>query len=154
MPVFGVSWNPPEPEVAVARRIIATLEDRRVLYVPSEVEVPGHCVQSLIEIRRFLTAELGKAALSDTLSAHLRAMRAACHKFLERVQGQDREIIPFANQQWHSASWTFMDALGQMRGVFGIHVAQLAAKYGLDVEEDLASIFPERDEEEEPKHAC
>ena len=39
-PVFGVSWNPPEAEVSRARRILAFLEDRRVLYNPSSVE-PG-----------------------------------------------------------------------------------------------------------------
>jgi hypothetical protein len=29
-----------------------------------------------------------------------------------------------------------------MRGVFGIHVARLAAMYGLDVEDDLSVILP------------
>ncbi len=148
-PIFGVSWNPPESEVTVARRIITRLEDRRVLFSPSEVEVPPHCVQSVIEIRHFLTAELCNSVPSDAFSAHVRAMRAACRKFLDRVQGWDSEIIRFANQHGHWASWVFMDALGQMRGEFGVHIAQLAAGYGLDVEEDLASIFPEEDMEEE-----
>jgi len=151
-PIFGISWNPPQPEVAVARRIITTLEDRRVLFSPSEVEVPPHCVQSVIEIRHFLTAELCNCSTSDALSAHIRAMRAACRKFLDRVQGQDREVIPFANQHGHWASWVFMDALGQMRGEFGIHIAQLAVRYGLDIEKDLATIIPEKDNEEEPNH--
>jgi hypothetical protein len=147
-PIFGVSWNPPEPEVTMARRIITTLEDRRVLFTPSEVEVPSHCVKSVIEIRHFLTSELCHAHVSDALSAHIRAMRAACRKFLDRVQGQDREVVPFANQHCHWASWVFMDALGQMRGEFGIHIAQLAVRYGLDVEKDLATIIPEKDKDE------
>ncbi len=37
----------------------AFLEDRRVLYAPDSLEVPSHCVESVLEIRRFLSAELG-----------------------------------------------------------------------------------------------
>lgn len=44
-PVFGIQWNPPESQRTVARRVIAFLEDRRVLFVPSEMESPDHCVQ-------------------------------------------------------------------------------------------------------------
>ncbi len=153
-PIFGISWNPPEPEVTTARRIVTTLEDRRVLFTPSEVEVPSHCVQSVIEIRHFLTTELCRTQTSDALAAHLRAMRAACRKFLDRVQGKDREIISSANQHGHWASWVFMDALGQMRGEFGIHIAQLAVRYGLDVEKELATIIPEKDRDEDAEHSA
>lgn len=147
-PVFGISWNPPEPEVTMAKRVITTLEDRRVLFSPSEVEMPDYCVHSIIEIRHYLTSELCNASISDSLAAHLRAMRAACRKFLDRVQVEDNRIIPFANQQGHWASWVFLDALGQLRGEFGIHIAQLAAAYGIDVEQGLASIIPEKDKDE------
>lgn len=41
-------------------RVIAFLEDRRVLYAPDELEVPSHCVHSVLEIRHFLSGELGK----------------------------------------------------------------------------------------------
>ncbi|MDE2346796.1 MAG: hypothetical protein KGL13_10065, partial [Gammaproteobacteria bacterium] len=50
-PIFGVSWKPPETERSVAKRVIAFLEDRRVLYSPSEMEVPDHCVESVLDIR-------------------------------------------------------------------------------------------------------
>jgi hypothetical protein len=36
----------------------------------------------------------------------------------------------------------FNQALGELRGVFGIHVGLLAIKYGLDIEDGLASILP------------
>jgi hypothetical protein len=39
MPIFGVSWKPKMPDVTVARRVIRYLEDRRVLYVPYDVEI-------------------------------------------------------------------------------------------------------------------
>ena len=85
VPVFGVSWNPPEPQVTVARRVITFLEDRRVLYVPSEMETPDYCVKSILEIRQYLTKELASLESSTELAASLRAMRAACRKFLNTV---------------------------------------------------------------------
>ena len=69
VPVFGVSWNPPEPEVQKARRVITQLEDRRVLCNASELEVPAHCVQSVIEIRRMLSAELETLDATSELTA-------------------------------------------------------------------------------------
>jgi hypothetical protein len=38
-----------------------------------------------------------------------------------------------------------MDALGQLRGIFGIHLAQIAVRHGLDIEDDLAKIIPGND---------
>jgi hypothetical protein len=59
-PFDGASWQPAEMEIAAARRVIAFLEDRRVLYETGEMEVPSHCVHSVIEIRHRLSDELGK----------------------------------------------------------------------------------------------
>jgi len=87
-PFGGVSWVAPEAEVTVARRVIRFLEDRRVLFNPSELEEPQHCVQSVIEIRRFLTDELGELP-DDDLAAQLGALRAACRKFLDSLRRGD-----------------------------------------------------------------
>jgi hypothetical protein len=38
--------------------------------------------------------------------------------------------------------WTLNQAIGELRGVFGVHLALVAARYGVDVEEDLATILP------------
>jgi hypothetical protein len=40
-PFGGASWQPAEMEIAGARRVIAFLEDRRVLYDPCQMEVPS-----------------------------------------------------------------------------------------------------------------
>lgn len=141
-PLFGVSWKPPRPEVQRAKRLVTHFEDRRVLFSPSELEQPDHCVASIIEIRRLLTAELEELDPKSELGASLRAMRSACRKFLDSVQAEDERIIQFATHRGHFASWQFMSALGELRGVFGIHLAKIAASYGLDVEDQLASIFP------------
>ncbi|MGO9338430.1 MAG: DUF6650 family protein [Terracidiphilus sp.] len=143
--VFGVTWQPPELEIAGARRVVAFLEDRRVLYEPSQLEVPSHCVHSVLEIRHFLSEQLGKLDSGSDFAASLRAMRVACRKFLERVgpDGEDgRDVILYANHHGHYASWTFYSALGEMRGTFGVHLAKIAAQFRLDVEDRLASILP------------
>lgn len=137
-----MSWNPPEPEIRSARRVIAFLEDRRVLYVPSAMEVPFHCIQSVIEIRRFLTSEIGQLSESSELAATLRALRAGCRKFLDTVGAENGDVVRFGGQRGHWASWVFNGALGELRGVFGVHLARMAAQHGLDVEEDLAKILP------------
>jgi len=142
VPVFGIQWNPSEAERAIARRVLAFLEDRRILYVPSEMEMPSHCVESVLRIREFLTSELGKLHSATDIAASLRAMRAACRKFLTTVDADDRAPIRYGSQPGHYASWVFNGAVGELRGVFGIHVAVLAAKHGLDVEDELASIIP------------
>ncbi len=139
-PIFGVSWNPPESERAIARRVIAFLENRRVLFSPFEWEVPDHCAQSVIEMRHFLTHELLAIDANKEIAQSLRAMRAACRKFLDDDPWH-------GSPRGHPSRWMLESALGELRGVFGIHVARLAAQYGLDVEDDLAAILPSADEE-------
>jgi hypothetical protein len=146
-PLGGISWQGTELEVSAARRVISFLEDRRVLYAPDELEVPSHCVHSVIDIRQFLSSELGKLDGGSEFAASLRAMRAACRKFLERVGVNGREVTLYANHRGHWASWTFYSALGEMRGTFGVHLARVAAQFKLDIEDKLASILPAKDEE-------
>ena len=75
-------------------------------------------------------------------------MRAGCRIFLEHVGKDDLKVISYANQRNHWASWTFYSALGEMRGTFGVHIARIAAHFELDVEDGLASILPEKDQED------
>lgn len=145
-PVFGVSWTPPEAQRTIAKRVIAYLEDRRVLYSPSSMEMPDHCIRSVIEMRAHLTHEIGNLDATSELAVTLRAMRAACRKFLDTIHPQQQEITQFGASHGHWASWVFNGALGEMRGVFGVHLAILAAKFGLPVEDELAAIIPVSDE--------
>jgi hypothetical protein len=68
----------------------------------------------------------------------VQAMRGACRRFLQsglpRMPTELR-FDPFFNQ-----------TLGALRGEFGYLVGALAAKYGLDVNDELASILPVTDE--------
>ena len=71
-------------------------------------------------------------------------MRAACRKFLDSVT-TDKRIVQFGASTGHFASWQFNGAVGELRGVFGIHITQIATQHGLDIEDDLAKIIPEVD---------
>jgi hypothetical protein len=144
-PIFGVSWNPEKTERDIARQVITFLEDRRVLYNPCEMECPNHCVQSVLQIREFLTSKIAETPEKTELSNSLRAMRAACRKFLNTTGDPRGDIIRYGFHDGHWASWKFISALGELRGVFGVHVSKIAVAYGFDVENDLAAIIPEED---------
>jgi hypothetical protein len=140
-PVFGVTWTPSAPDVAVARRIIRFLEDRRVLYNDYAWEVPDECTQSALEIRKFLTTELGNLKEGSELTSPLRSMRAACRKFLNDMHNEfGMQTRPrFGNH------YSFFTALGELRSSFGVCLASLAVQYGIDMEDDLARILPAED---------
>ena len=128
-PIFGVSWNPGEAKVTYARQTLTYLEDRRVLYAPWNVEVPEHCVESILDIRRTLTGLLGQLDdHDDDIAPHLRAMRAACRQFLTTTDQLRNGPIGLRPWMDGTPGWMFNDALGELRDVFGIHVAQLSAK--------------------------
>lgn len=141
-PVFGISWNPPESQREVARKIVIFLEARRVLYSPYECETPHPVVSSVVEIKNYLTAELPNAGEKSELQGYIRAMRNACNKFLSRCRDDDN-FRSYACRSGCVDNWIFTSAIGEMRGVFGIMLGQIASAYGIDIEDDLAQIIPE-----------
>ena len=146
VPFFGVSWDPPAAEGTVARRVIQFLEDRRVLYNPYHLEVPDQCVDSVVEIRKFITAELGNLKPDSELVPHLRAIRATCRKFLDDVDLDRGRTRP--PRLYHGyGDVEFFVALGEFRGAISPNVAAIAVRYGIDIEGDLAKILPVGDDE-------
>lgn len=139
-PVFGISWSPPETDRDIVRKLITFLEDRRALYNPYNIETPIFVDQSILEIRKKLTDTLQQLGDNPDISPHLRAMRAACRKHMNKAGNQTRSIF-------HFIDFEVFAALGELRAVFGVHVAQLAVKYGIDIEDELASILPIEDED-------
>lgn len=114
-----------------------------MLYVPDEAEVPKHCVESVLRIREFLTVQLSRGGLPDDVAGALRAMRAAARKFLDATDLEQLDTeLGWQSHMIGSAGWRFNQALGELRGVFGIHIARLAVAYGIDVEEPLVSVLP------------
>lgn len=137
-PLVGVSWQASAAERDVAAQLLARLEDRRVLYSPSEAEVPHHCAQSVIDVRRGLSDALATLGGKGVLAEHIRAMGSASRRFLDRI-GTDYDAM---REGGHYLSWEFLDALGQMRALFGVHLAMIAARYDLDIRGELRNILP------------
>jgi len=141
-PIFGISWNPPEEKRDIVRRLVAFLEDRRALYADFHAEYGPWVEQSVLEMRAEITSALKTCPEGHNLTGPLRAMRAACRKFLDEMgPPDDRRKLYFPRE---AMMW---QALGELRGVFGLHLASLCAAFGIDVEPELAGIFPPAEED-------
>lgn len=145
-PVFGVNWEPPESKRDVVRRLVAFLEDRRALYAPYDMEHGPWVERSVLEMRGELTNVLKDCPEDENITGPIRAMRAACRKFLDKTGPPGRRERRQHFMRYEAGIW---EALGELRAIFGLHLARLCAAYGVDAEPDLASIFPEPDEETE-----
>src|SRR5438552_16206546 len=89
-PVFGIQWTPPSKERDIAQSVVTFLEDRRVLYNPTELELPHRCISSVIEIRHFLTEKLNELDQNSELAKNVRTMRSACRRLLDTDQRFER----------------------------------------------------------------
>jgi hypothetical protein len=86
-PFGGVSWETlPNTEQEALTRLVAVLEDRRVLYNPMDREIVDLAVNSVTEIRRHLVEEIGRIPADGDLAAVLPSMAAPCRAFLDEVQ--------------------------------------------------------------------
>lgn len=141
-PVFGISWNPTESDRIIARRIIIFLEPRRVLYSAYHYETVHPCIISVTEIKNYLTSELQQIDEHSKLNSYVRSMRNACNKFLSRCPNDER-FHHCACKEGNIDNWIFLSAIGELRGVFGVMIGQIAKAYGLDIEDELAQIIPE-----------
>jgi len=94
-PIGGVSWTPPTDESEVARKLMVFLEDRRVLFMPFNMEVELYVMRSVEDIRTRLTKDLEQVERTSTLGESISAMRASCRKFMTQTQDE-----PLARRPW------------------------------------------------------
>lgn len=129
IPIFGVQWTPAAPERTVVREVLTFFEDRRVLYNPCAWELEDEVTDSVLRIRETLTNAIQRLGETSNAAPSMRAMRAACREYLDRSR----------NRYGHH---DLSIDLGRLRALFGLQIAFLAIQYGIDLEDDLASIVP------------
>ena len=142
-PIFGISWTPPESDRLIVSDLIIYLEDKRVLFNPYTLEYYKYVISSVIAVREKLTEVIQKVNGNTEIESHLRAMRAACRKFQDRCSESMQAQKAMGSGE--VVDGVYLTALGELRAIFGIHIAQLCLKYGIEVKENLLLLMPYQD---------
>jgi len=140
-PIGGISWKPPVVERDKARRLLVYLAGERSLHCPYDKEIGTFVVESILDTRERLARDIEDLSMDSILRHILRAMQAACRKFLDENQS------PSAGYGWPYEAQLYC-TLGELRALFGIHIARIACAYDLEVDACLEDILPPEPEQE------
>jgi hypothetical protein len=143
-PIGGISWKPPADEQDKARRLLLYLAGQRALHYPYNKEIGTFVVQSVLDTRERITRDLKALSMDSLLRETLRAMQAVCRKFLDENQS------PSAGYGWPYEA-QLLSTLGELRALFGIHIARIACAYDLELDACLEGILPPEPEQEPNK---
>jgi hypothetical protein len=145
-PIIGAQWEVTASDYDVARKLIIFLEDRRVLYVPCEAEVPRYAYESIQEIRKFLTEQMMSLNEKSLLMPHYEAMRAECRRGITELDKHGKWILEGGGL---GGAIYLNSELGRLRGVFGIHLALICSKLDVELSENLKMLLPANTENDE-----
>jgi Family of unknown function (DUF6650) len=134
-PRGGIDWQPPPEEQDRARQVLAYLADQQALWDPYDIAISPFVTQSIVDLRGQLRSDLDDLSNGSVLHEALRAMHAACRHFLDENQSPRSGYGPPYEAQLHST-------LGELRALFGIHIARIACAYDLEVDSLLIGILP------------
>jgi hypothetical protein len=143
-PIGGSSWKPPFVERDKARGLLVYLAGQRALHYPYDKEIGTFIVQSVLDVRERLAHDLEDLSMDSVLRDILRAMQAACRKFLDENQSAS------AGYGWPYEAQLY-STLGELRALFGIHITRIACAYDLQVDACLEDILPPEPEQEPGK---
>jgi hypothetical protein len=143
-PTGGISWKPPVDERDKAQRVLVYLAGQQALHYPYDREIGSFVVQSILDTQERLTRDIEALSMDSLLRKILRAMQAACRKFLDENQSPSAGYgRPYEVQLYCT--------LGELRALLGIHIARMACAYDLEVDACLGDILPPEPESEPNK---
>lgn len=130
-------------EPQITKKIIASMEDRRSLWVTFDAEFPDRVRQSLDELRSRFTTIRGDLLDGTPLDGVLLSLTKTILKFFDAVESSDLSTLRCnaGDPEWQQ----FSDALATLRKAIGLQIANLADAYGIALSEDLQRIAPLRD---------
>lgn len=130
-------------EPQIAKKIIASMEDRRSLWVTFDAEFPDRVRISLDELRSRLTAIRGDLLDGTPLDGILLSLTKTILTFFNAVESSDLSKLRCdgSDPEW----LRFSDALATLRKTIGLQIANLADAYGIALSRDLKSIAPDRE---------
>jgi len=133
-PTGGISWKPSVDERDKAQQLLVYLAGQRALHYPYDREIGSFIAQSIFDTRERLTRDMEALSTDALLRKILRAMQAACRKFLD-----DNQSPSAGYGQPYQAQ--LLCTLGKLRALFGIHIARIAFAYDLEVDACLGDIL-------------
>jgi hypothetical protein len=129
-------------EPAVAKKIVAVMEDRRALWVAFDAEFPDRVRGSLDHLRSVLVALRSELVDDSPLDQILLSLTKTIHTFFNSVERFDlaRLRCDSNDPDWRH----FRDALATLRKAIGLQIFNLATAYGIKASPDLQSILPQQ----------
>lgn len=140
-PLGGGQWERKDDDREVARRVVNLLVDRRMLWKDFSMEIEEHCVSSANQVRKAIGKHLDNPEISADLARQIQLLQRLFRDFVDEVgptgEYWERRMTPVATDPLSMA-------LGRLRALVGVQVGELAAKYELEVSDELATIVPDQ----------
>lgn len=134
-PFGSIQWDMQPHDRERARQVIGLLEDRRLLYVDTAWEIPSECIHSADRTRHDLSAILGTPGIGAALATQVKLLRSYFRTFMTDARQLD-------GARYRMGADPLSVALGELRAKVGLVVGDLATRFDLAIEEELASIVP------------
>lgn len=131
---WSAQWEYLETNRDIARRVLADLEDRRVLFYSHGREDPEFCRRSAHEIRQLMKRELSKVEQGDDMDRALRAIRNAAREFVDQA-GPD-------SQRFLNDMQAFEKGLEDMRIAMAPFIRGMATAYAVLIDHVLDENLP------------
>ena len=129
-----------QSQPAIAKKIIAILEDRRALWETFDAELPDRVRHSLDYLRLRLVDLRAGLPDGSPIDQILLSLTKTIHVFFNQVEHSDlsRLRCDSGNPEWLE----FRDALATLRKSIGLQISNLATAFDIALSSDLNTIAP------------